>query len=72
MTDHQLVRDCFIRVCRDSKFMIGPLMAAELTASMVKTHPLLVWTAFPSFSVMEDIADGTHPILLQHRGTHHD
>lgn len=61
--DRKLVQDCFIRVCRDSGFTVEPLMAAELTASMVKSHPLLIWTCFPSFSVMEEIAAGTHPAV---------
>lgn len=61
--DRKLTQDIFMRVCRDSGFTATPLMAADLTASMMKTHPLLVWATFPSFDVMQEIAAGTHPAV---------
>ena len=61
MPPRKLVQDVFIRVCRDSKFRLSTVRAASLVATMLKTHPLAVWLAMPSYSVMEEIACGVHP-----------
>lgn len=60
-SERKLNQDCFIRICRDSGFKVDPLTAANIAATMAKTHPLLVWASFPSFDVMCEIADGSHP-----------
>jgi hypothetical protein len=57
----ELIQSVFIRVCRDSGFGLDAVRAADLTAMMLGLHPLEIWIAMPSFSVMEEIAAGRHP-----------
>lgn len=58
----QLIRDIYVRVCRDSRFSMSVEQAARLTAAVCKTHPLKVWVCLGQ-SNMERVADGTHPIV---------
>lgn len=59
----ELWRQVFIRVCRDSGFQLPMERACHLTAQIVGTHPLMVWSAFPYMQVMHEIAAGTHPAV---------
>jgi hypothetical protein len=61
MTKRETTQTLFVRVCRDSGFQLDAVRAAQLTASMVGCHPLEVWLAMPSLTVMNEIAAGTHP-----------
>lgn len=61
MEERKTVADLYLRVCRDSNWSIGAVSAATLTAKILRIHPLEVWLAMPSMSVMEDVASGTHP-----------
>ena len=54
------IQSLFIRVCRDSGFMIECTNAATLVANIAKIHPLQVWEAM-DMSIMEQIAAGLHP-----------
>lgn len=56
-------QDLFIRTCRDSGFRLDAIDAAIITANAIGCHPLEIWTAMPSLSVMEKIAKGNHPVL---------
>lgn len=56
-----LWRKVFIRVCRDSGFKLPWDRAAHLTGDVVGVPAMLVWTAFPYLSVMQEIAVGAHP-----------
>lgn len=61
MPKDKVVQEFFIRMCRDSNFTLCAVRAAQLTAVALKCHPLEVWLAMPSYSVMEEIAAGNHP-----------
>lgn len=66
MPDRKLAQDIFIRVCRDAQFRLPTHRAAALAAMMLSTHPLAIWLAMPSYSVMEEIACGVHPATRNH------
>ncbi len=61
----QLLRDLFVRVCRDSGFRLDTHRAANLVAQIAKAHPLDIWMAMPSLEVMDEVARGTHPAVRQ-------
>lgn len=61
MPDRKTIQDIYIRVCRDSGFGLDYIAAAQLAAKVVGIHPLDIWIAMPSLSVMEEIATGAHP-----------
>lgn len=61
--NRKLVQDIYIRVCRDSLFSLPAVRAAALAAMILKTHPLAIWLAMPSYDVMEEIARGQHPAV---------
>ena len=61
MTDRKAITDLYVRLCRDSNFSLDAIRAAQLTASVLKLHPLEVWLAMPSMSVTELVASGNHP-----------
>lgn len=56
----QLIRELYLRVCKDSGYTIGVFSAAVVTAHAIGCHPLDVWLAMPGLSMMEEIAAGTH------------
>lgn len=59
--ERKMMQGVFIRVCRDSGFGLSAIRAAQLSALMMKRHPLEIWLAMPSWGVMEEISAGTHP-----------
>ena len=59
-------RQVFVRVCHDSGFRLSEIQAAQLTGRIVGAHPLQVWCAFPSLTVMAEIAAGTHPAVRRY------
>lgn len=65
MTDRETKQQMFIRVCRDSRFALDAVRAAGVAALALRCHPLEIWLAMPSLSVMDDIAAGRHPAALR-------
>lgn len=63
MKDRDTIQKFYIRMCRDSGFRLSADTAAKLTAMAFNCHPLEVWLAMPSLSVMDEIAAGTHPAV---------
>lgn len=61
MIDRKLVQQVFIRICRDSRFKIGVVRAASLTARTLGCHPLEIWLAMPDWNTMDLISVGMHP-----------
>ena len=57
------IQELYIRICRDSKFKIDWVQAAQLTASVLQITPLMVGLAFPYVERMRTIADGNDPVL---------
>jgi hypothetical protein len=60
--EKKLKQDLYIRICRDSGYSMDAIKASCFVAGMLKCSPLEIWLSMPSFSVMEDIAKGVHPI----------
>lgn len=58
--DRKLKQDVYIRVCKDSGFVLSSTDAAILTAKVLKCHPIEIWLAL-DFYYMEKIASGEHP-----------
>lgn len=58
--DRKLKTDLYLRVCRDSRYMIDPICAAHLVAAMMQCSPFEVLIAL-GWENMEHIADGSHP-----------
>lgn len=63
----ELIQEIYIRICKDSGFKMDYIQAAILTANVLNadkyvTHALEVWSAIGSFSLMEEIATGKHPV----------
>ena len=58
------IQNLYIRVCRDSGFRLNYVAAAQIAASAGGFHPMDVWIAMPSLSVMQEIARGEHPASL--------
>lgn len=63
MVDQKLIRDLFIRIAKDGNFQIDAVQVAQLTAGILKIHPLEVGAAFPYIHVMNQVAAGTHPAV---------
>ena len=61
--DRKMIRDTFIRICRDSRFSVEAQWAAAFSAQMLGIHPIEVWTAFGSIDTMKAIATGKHPVV---------
>lgn len=59
----QTMQAMFIRLCRDSRFQLDAVRAAQLTAIACEVSPLEIWLALKSWGNMERIANGTHPVL---------
>jgi hypothetical protein len=57
----KLKQDVYIRVCKDSGFLLTPTDAAILAAKVLGCHPLEIWLAL-DFYYMEKIASGEHPV----------
>lgn len=62
MDERETIQRIYIRLCRDSRYTIKAENAAILAGNVLGISPLVVWTKFPSFAVMEEIASGTHPV----------
>jgi hypothetical protein len=60
----ETIQQVFIQVCRDSRFSMDAADAAHFAAKMLDCDPLEIWFAMSSFSIMEEIARGTHPRSL--------
>ena len=57
--DHQkIIRELYIRTCKDSGYQLEWAKAAKFVADELDTHPLQVWVAFPSMEDMKKIAEG--------------
>lgn len=61
MSDREEIQQFYIRVCRDSQFLISSTDAAVLTGAAMNISPLAVWCAFSGLDLMERIASGKHP-----------
>jgi hypothetical protein len=62
--ERKLKQDIYIRVCKDSGFMLSSTDAAILAAKVIGCHPLEIWIAL-DFDLMNRIASGEHPICKQ-------
>jgi hypothetical protein len=63
MAERSLIQDLYIRIAKDSNFQIDAIKVAQLTAGVLKIHPLEVAWAFPYLSVMHEVAAGDHPAV---------
>jgi hypothetical protein len=64
MTEERNFRQkVFIRVCRDSGFKLEPSRAAQFAAQLIGIHPFEILNAIGCLNTMNQIADGTHPVL---------
>jgi len=61
LPERKLIQDLYLRVCRDCRYTMDAVRVAHFVAGMLNTSALVVWIAMPSFSVMEEIAAGSHP-----------
>jgi hypothetical protein len=59
--DRDTMQKVFIRICSDSKFSLDYVAAAQLAGKILGVHPLEVYGAFPSMSVMVKVSTGEHP-----------
>lgn len=57
----KFIQDLYIRVCRDSGFMMDFTRAAAFAGKVGGFHPMDVWTAMPDLDTMRKIAAGDHP-----------
>ena len=55
------MREAFVRVCKDSKFTLDAIRAAQLVGLMFDVSPIEVWLVMPSLDAMNEIAAGKHP-----------
>ena len=62
MVERKLIKEIYIRVCKDSGYGLDIYRAAALTGRILKIHPLEVWMVVGTIDVMEEIATGTHPV----------
>lgn len=62
--ERKLKQDVFIRVCKDSGFMLSSTDAAILAARVLGCHPLDIAFSL-DMDVMEKIAKGKHPVCKQ-------
>lgn len=62
--ERKLKQDVYIRVCKDSGFLLSSTDAAILAAKVLGCHPLEIWIAL-DFCYMEKIASGEHPACKQ-------
>ncbi|WNL50719.1 hypothetical protein RPALISO_132 [Ruegeria phage RpAliso] len=62
----EMKQQTYIRVCQDSGFKLPSTTAAQLAAGVLNIHPLEIMGAL-GFDAMQQIAEGTHPILKKAR-----
>ena len=66
--DREYVQKLYIRVCRDSRFLMDYIQAVHFVAQILNTHALVIWTTMAlDFDTMKSIAAGTHPCLSMER-----
>jgi hypothetical protein len=59
------MQDMFIQICKDSGYTMKFTDVAIILAKVVKISAVEIWMAFPSMSVMAEIAVGKHPACKQ-------
>jgi hypothetical protein len=59
--ERKLKQEVFIRVCKDSGFMLSSTDAAILAAKVLKCNPIEIMIAL-DFDLMNRIASGEHPV----------
>lgn len=58
--ERKLMQDVYIRVCKDSGFLLNASQAAIFAAKIIECHPLEIWLSL-DFDLMNRIASGEHP-----------
>jgi len=60
--DREFKQKLYIRICRDSNYLMEYTDAANFAGKLIGLTGLEIWMAFGDLDTMRRIAEGTHPV----------